>query len=127
MNLKLFFAKIPLHSFADIPSVEIFIDSPVYFGSKTTIKSVVSTSMPTPEKIEWQESKDGVDFNCIGYAKYPQSTNNFICPSFVINETSFDDKRYRLLVWNRIGESVSNTVYLNVTGSKAYIDFIMLY
>lgn len=96
------------------------MDSPVCFGSETTIRSVISTSLPTPEKIEWQKSKDGVDFYPIKYAKYPQSTDNSTCPSFVINNVSFDDKLYyRLLVWNGIGKGVSNTVYLNVTGSMS--------
>lgn len=109
----------PLHCFSDIPSVKIFEDSSVCFGSETTIRSVIS-STPPPEKTEWQKSMDGINFSCIRYAKYPQSTDNSTCPPFVIKKTSFDDGVfYRLLVWNAIGESVSNTVYLNVTGSMS--------
>lgn len=113
------FKRIPPHCFPDIPSVKIFEDSSVCFGSETTIRSVIS-STPPPEKIEWEKSMDEVNFSCIRYAKYPQSTDNSTCPSIVIKKTSFDDRLfYRLLVWNAIGESVSNTVYLNVTGSMS--------
>lgn len=113
--------RIPLPCFPDIPSVKIFEDSSVCFGSETTIRSVIS-STPPPEKIEWQKSMDEVNFSCIRYAKYPQSTNKSTCPSFVIKKTSFDDRLfYRLLVWNGIGESVSNTVFLNVTGSMSIV------
>lgn len=120
MNLKLSFAKLPMHSFADIPSVEIFIDSPVCFGSETIIKSEVS-STPTPEKTEWQKSKDGTDFQLIGKRNiYIESNENFKNPFLVIPKTTFADKLfYRLWVWNRVGKSVSNTFYLNVTGSMA--------
>lgn len=77
-------------------------------------------STPEPEKIEWQKSKDGYDFHGIDLTKpkyYGSSdlTNN---PKLIVLKTSFDDKvHYRLLVRNKIGESISKTVYLNVTGS----------
>lgn len=92
------------------------MDSPVCFGSETTIQSAVS-SLLRPDKYEWQKSKDG-NFLCNGELRYFESTGIFICPSLVIPKTTFADKLYyRLLVWNGIGESVSNTIFLNVTGS----------
>lgn len=104
----------------DVPGVRIFVDSPVYFGSETTIGSEVS-SIPTPDKFEWQKSKDGNDFYCIGKPEYFGSTGILTCPFLVIPKTSFADKLYyRLLVWNGIGESVSNTIFLNVTGSMTW-------
>lgn len=79
--------------------------------------SVIS-STPTPKKIEWQKSKDGVEFNCIGKPIYFESDDTFTCPFLPLKKTTFaDNLYYRLLVWNGIGEGVSNTVYLNVTGS----------
>lgn len=95
-----------------VPSVRIFVDSPICFGSETIIKSEVS-SIPTADKFEWQKSKDGDDFYCIGKQEDFGNTGNFTIP-----KATFADKLYyRLLVWNRIGESFSNTIFLNVTGS----------
>lgn len=103
--------------FTDIPCVKILVDSPVRFGSETIIKSVIS-STPTPEKIEWQSSKEGILYYCIGKPSCFGRSDIFKMPSLVIPKTTFNDKlHYRLLVWNGIGESVSNSVYLNVTGS----------
>lgn len=98
------------------------MDSPVCFGSETIIKSEVS-STPTPERTEWQKSKDGTDFHLIGKPKmYFGSTEDFKSPFLVIPKTTFADKLfYRLLVWNRVGKSASNTIYLNVTGSMGFI------
>lgn len=109
-----------LACFTDVPSVRIFLDSPVCFGSETIIKSEVS-STPTPEKTEWQKSKDGTDFQLIGKRNiFIESNENFKNPFLVIPKTTFADKLfYRLWVWNRVGKSVSNTFYLNVTGSMA--------
>lgn len=106
-----------LHWITDVPSVKLFEVSPVRCGSETTIKSEVS-STPTPEKIEWQESKNGVDFHPIKEANYSKHTNSFTCFPLVIQKATFADKRYyRLLVWNKIGKGVSNTMFLNITGS----------
>lgn len=113
--------KTSTYFFTEAPSVKILVDSSVCFGSTTTIKSEVS-STPKPKKIEWQKSKDGIDFHCTEKRLYVRSTDIFTSPSYVIPKTTFTDKLYyRLLVWNEIGESVSNTVYLNVTGSMALI------
>lgn len=104
--------------FTDLPCVKILVDSPVRFGSETIIKSIIS-STPTPEKIEWQSSKEGIHYYCIGKPSSFGRLDIFKMPSLVIPETTFNDKLYyRLLVWNGIGETISNTVYLNVTGSK---------
>lgn len=112
---------IHLHVIGDIPCVKILVDSPVRFGSETIIKSVIS-STPTPEKIEWQSSKEGILYYCIGKPSCFGRSDIFKMPSLVIPKTTFNDKlHYRLLVWNGIGESVSNSVYLNVTGSRPNI------
>lgn len=101
------------------------MDSQVCCGSESTIKSLVS-SIPTPKKIEWQNSKDGIDFFRISKPEFFETDDSFTCPFFLIPETTFADKRYyRLLVWNGIGESVSNTVYLNITGSMVKINFFL--
>lgn len=111
--------------FTDVASVQISVDSQVCCGSETTIKSVVS-SIPTPEKIEWQNSKDGIDFSCISKPEFFEIDDTFICPFFLLPKTTFADKLYyRLLVWNGIGESVSNIVYLNITGSMVIIKKII--
>lgn len=113
------FLKTSTYFFTDVPSVIIFANSPVCFGSKTIIKSKIS-STTTPEKIEWQKSKDEIDFHCIKEPIILRTTASFECPSYVIPKTTFTDKLfYRLLVWNENGEGVSNTVYLDVTGSMA--------
>lgn len=105
------------HCITDVPCVELLEVSPIFCGSKTTIKCVLS-STPTPENIEWQTSRDGVDFKSIGRAKYFDNTDN----SCVIHKATFADKLYyRVRVWNGIGETISNTVYLNVTGSMIFI------
>lgn len=98
------------------------MDSPIHFGSDTIIKSVVSPT-PTPEKTEWQKSKDGTNFHLIGQPNiYLDSTENFKTPFLVIPKTTFADRLYyRLWVWNKFGKSPSNTLYLNVTGSMAFI------
>lgn len=103
--------------FIDVPQVQIFVDSPLCFGFETKIKSVIS-SKPTPDKIEWQTSEDGISFRCIGIANSTENARISTCPILKIHKATFDDKLYyRLLVWNGIGKGVSNTVYLNVTGS----------
>lgn len=118
--LKAFYASF---FFTDVPIVQISVDSQVCCGSESTIKSLVS-SIPTPKKIEWQNSKDGIDFFRISKPEFFETDDSFTCPFFLIPETTFADKRYyRLLVWNGIGESVSNTVYLNITGSMVKINF----
>lgn len=113
------FLKISFHCFTGVPHVEIFVDSPVFLGSQTAIKSVIS-STPTPEKMEWQKSKDGIDFQIIEKVESFERSVISKCPFLMIHKATFADKLYyRLMVWNGIGEGVSNTVYLNVTGSMA--------
>lgn len=107
----------------DVPSIDIGVNSTVNFSSKATITAVVS-STPPPEKVKWQKSKDGKDFHCIDITKpnYYGSKELPFKPLLMIPKTTFDDGQYyRLLVRNKIGESVSDTVYLNVTGSPPNI------
>lgn len=94
----------------------------VFFGSKATITGVVS-STPPPEQVKWLESKDGNNFHCIDTIKPNFYGSNEIPfkPLLVIPKATFDDKLYyRLLVRNKIGERLSDTVYLNVTGSMIF-------
>lgn len=113
--------KTSIYFFTEVPSVKILVDSSVCFGSTTTIKSEVS-STPKPKKIEWQKSKNRINFNCTEKPLYFTSTDIFTSPSYAIPNTTFTDKLYyRLLVWNETGEGVSNAVFLNVTGSMALI------
>lgn len=107
----------------DVPSVDIEVNQTVYFGSNATITAVVS-STPPPEQVIWQKSKDGNNFHCIDITKpnYYGSNDIPFKPLLVIPKATFDDKlNYRLLVRNKIRESISETVHLNVTGSPPNI------
>lgn len=108
--------------FLDVPSVNIEVNPTVYFGSKATITAVVSSS-PPPEQVRWQKSKDGNNFHCIDITKPNYYGSNDIPskPLLQIPKATFDDKQYyRLLVRNKIRESISDTVQLNVTGSMNF-------
>lgn len=114
--------KIYPDCFLDVPSVAIEVNPTVYFGSNATITAVVS-STPPPEQVIWQKSKDGNNFHCIDIRKpkYYGSNDIHSKPLLVIPKATFDDKlNYRLLVRNKIRESISETVHLNVTGSKIF-------
>lgn len=93
------------------------------FGLRTIIKSEVF-SCPTPVRAEWQNSDDGktfrqIDTNNPHYYGSTEVRKYSKSPLLVIPYTTFDDMlHYRLLVWNKIGDHFSNTLYLNVTGSK---------
>lgn len=103
----------------DIPSVQIDKDLNVVFGSKATIKGDI-LSTPSSEAVEWQKSEDGENFDIIDIkdSKYIGSNIFPLSPLLVISKAAFDDKRfYRLKVWNKIGSTVSDNVYINVTGS----------
>lgn len=81
------------------------------------------SSTPPPQQIKWQKSRDGINFHCIDITKpkYYGSNNISLKPLFVIPKATFDDKvYYRLLVRNKIRESISDTVHLNVTGSMFF-------
>lgn len=113
--------------FTDVPSAKIFVDSPVCYGSRSTIKSEISPTT-RPEKIKWQKSKDGIDFHYTENPIHSLSTANFTSPSYVTPKTTFTDKLYyRFLIWNENGEGVSNTVYLYVTESMALFQVHLSY
>lgn len=115
--------------FLDAPSVDIKVDPTVYFGSKATISAVVS-SCPPPEQVKWQKSKDGNNFHCIDITKPNYYGSNDIPskPLLVIPKATFDDKLYyRLLVRNKIRESISDAVCLNVTGSMIFFFILKLH
>lgn len=112
--------------FTGVPRVEISVESPVVVGSETTIKSSI-LSTPTPSKIEWQRSKDGINFDCIKNANSIKNRSIPACPFYKISKATFEDKLYyRLLVWNEIGKSASNIVQLKVTGSMVIIKILSL-
>lgn len=83
-------------------------------------------SCPALDGAKWQRSIDGLIFHEIDISepKYHGSSHHSESPSLEIKLISFDDKQhYRLRVWNKIGERVSNTVYLNVRGSMYMYHF----
>lgn len=104
--------------FSDIPKASISTESKVYLGSATQISSKVSSTLQ-PNKYEWQNSVEGSAFHCIDIDKRKYDRIHLLNnPLLVIKNTTFDDiLYYRLLVGNLFGDCVSNTVYLNVTGS----------
>lgn len=105
--------------FPDVPNVKILLDPIFKFGSKATITTEI-LSIPSLENLEWQQSKDGIDFYCIDIKnpKYYGSSEEPECPMLVLLEIDFADKLYyRLVVRNIFGESISNTVFLDVKGS----------
>lgn len=108
--------------FVDVPCIEISIESPVHLASYTTLTSIVS-SMPPPEKAQWQKSNHGKDFAVLEVtkSKYFGSNVSPECPRLVIPKTTFDDMLYyRLQISNKLGVNVSNIVYLEVTGSMSF-------
>lgn len=105
---------------ADVPIASISTDLNVMFGSRTIIKSEVF-SCPPHDGAEWQNSDDGKMFRQIDISKpqYYGSSSYPKPPLLIIPHTTFDDMLYyRLHVRNKIGDQFSNTLYLNVTGSK---------
>lgn len=80
-------------------------------------------SNPTAEKYEWQKSIDGSIFVRIDLEKPNYFGSNLIpkSPVLVIPKPTFDDKGYyRLSIWNKFGENVSNTIELKITGSMLF-------
>lgn len=73
--------------------------------------------------MQWQKSNDDIKYECIDIneAKYFGSRLDPNSPKLIITKTTFEDMLYyRLLIWNKIGESYSNTTHLNVTGSMTF-------
>lgn len=105
--------------FSGVPTVKLSIDSTFLFGSRAILNAEVSAT-PFPENAKWQKSKDGNNFHCINITnlKYYGSKDIPESPVLVVSNISFEDKlHYRLLVTNKIGDGISDTVYFNVTGS----------
>ncbi|XP_062568433.1 titin-like, partial [Saccostrea cucullata] len=105
-----------------VPKVSILAES-VCYGENTDINSVVS-SCPPAERAVWEKSIDAVIFETI-YVRDRKYANSILDPSnpvLRLTSLTFDDKLYyRLRVWNSIGECVSNTILLNVTGDPPNI------
>lgn len=100
--------------FLDVPKANISTEPRSFYGSYISILSQV-VSCPAPDGIQWQKSIDGLKFQNIDIskAKYHGRSLNSMSPSLEMKQISFDDKLfYRLHVWNKIGERVSNTVFL---------------
>lgn len=109
-----------IYILSDVPKATISTEPQSYFGSCTSISSKV-VSCPAPDGAQWQKSIDGLIFHDIDISepKYHGSSLNPKSPKLEINLISFDDKHYyRLRVWNKVGEHVSKTFFLNVIGSK---------
>lgn len=108
---------------SDAPLVKISNPPKVEFASETIITSIIQ-SVPSPEKIHWQISKDGKIFHEIDITqpKYYGSNLNPETPRLVIKRTTFDDKLfYRLFVSNALGDNYSNTVDLKITGGMYFV------
>lgn len=106
-------------SFSDVPTVKLSIDSTFRFGSRAILKAEV-TAIPFPEKAKWQKSKEIYNFHSINITnrKYYGSKDIPESPMLVVSNINFEDKiHFRVLVSNKIGDGISDTVYLNVTGS----------
>lgn len=104
---------------ADVPYAEISTEQQIFFGSKTTITSKIS-SCPCPDGVEWQKSNDGKTFDCINISQptYYGSSCNPESPLLLIPKVSPKDRLYyRLQLWNKIGYQYSNAVYIDATGS----------
>lgn len=121
-----------LNNFADVPKATIPTISTVCFGSKTTFDPEVF-SCPPPDGVKWQKSteSDNDNFECIDLddPKYYGSSLDPESPKLVITKTTFEDMlRYRLFIWNTIGEGFSNITPLNVTGSMTFaVSMITVY
>lgn len=107
----------------NVPIVKIPQEQAGCFGSEITITPSI-LSIPSPKRANWQRSQDGIKFKLIHIndKKYVGSSDDPECPKLVISKATFDDRLYyRLLVCNEMGEGVSNTVHLNITGSPPNI------
>lgn len=106
--------------FAGFPRAQISVDhKDIHVGSEIKIMSI-DISNPPADKFEWQKSKDGKVFASIDITKpkYFGSNRTSKHPILVIPKATFEDKLYyRLVLWNKFGEDVSNTVDINITGS----------
>lgn len=108
----------------DVPNATLSTEnSEVVFRSETKVKSLV-TSCPKPDGVEWQKSKDGINFLGIDINKphYHGSSLNRESPLLLISNTVFKDMSYyRIRVWNKIGEHLSDPLYIDVKGSPPNI------
>lgn len=100
----------------DVPNADISTEQQIYVGSETMLLPRI-VSCPSPDGVQWQQSNDGTTFNSIDISqpKYSGSSCNPNSPLLMIPKVTLEDKLYyRLLVWNKIGEQYSNTIFLNV-------------
>lgn len=100
--------------FVDVPTTTISLKAIVYSGSESKLDCFIS-SCPPPEGMEWHESIDGETFCRIDTSqpKYNGSSVNPYQPYLLIPKTTLNDEQfYRALVWNKIGRSMTETVYL---------------
>lgn len=108
-----------VYFFLDIPRIEIPSKSKVPFGSETRLNCHVC-GYPSPDKAEWQKSVDGTIFHAIdidGYKHFGSSTGSQSPYLLVRNASLMDQQYYRVVVSNLIGKCISNTLFLQVTGS----------
>lgn len=107
----------------DVPNASILKETTVYCGSSTELRAQVS-SCPSPDEVKWQRSSDGnsFDFIDIDDPQYFGSTNDILSPFLRIPKATSDVQLYyRLFLRNKLGENISNTIYLNITGSAPNI------
>lgn len=105
--------------FLDIPSIEISSKSKVIFGSETRLNCQVC-GYPPPDKVEWQNSVDGTTFHPIDIDgdKHCGSSTDPRSSYLLVRKASLKDQLYyRVVVSNLIGKCISNTLFLQVTGS----------
>jgi hypothetical protein len=105
-----------------IPNATVATDVQVYLGSDTKISAMI-TSCPPAEGAVWEKSSDSVTFETIDVKKpkYYGSTLDPSNPLLMFTKTAFEDKLYyRLRVWNKLGQCISNEEYLNVTGGMYF-------
>lgn len=104
---------------SDVPYAGIATKPNIYFGSQTYIDCDV-TSCPPLVGAEWQKSIDRETFKNIDISEqkyYGSNTDIKNKLILVIPKVCFEDKQYyRLRLWNKIGEHISNTVYIRVKG-----------
>lgn len=109
----------------DIPSAEIVStsNSKIICGSDTRLNCIVS-GYPSPGVVEWQHSLDGTEFVDIDTDTntYLRSSSGLRSHSLLVMKATLNQQRYyRVFVSNNIGKCTSNTLFLQVTGSKPNI------
>lgn len=105
-----------------IPSAIIEANKEIVFGSNHTLKGTI-TSCPSPVKVEWLYSVDGLTFLPIDInsTKHHGSSVDATSPKLLISDADLSHQQYyRISVKNLIGECTSN-IFLQVIGNRPFI------